>query len=402
LAATNGNEGEVPTSSAATAAWAAPNHAANYFNDGSSSLPTGIPPGYPSLGTSSSSYRTPLDNTMGINGGGGMNMTMSSPVPQDNMYMMQNSMMGSSHPLQGSVGAGMAPNNFYMQPSTQPSHYFHNNNNFYNGSNGPVGTGGGTRMEYNSNPGYFGNSPSYYSNSWMDPMAAAGGGMMGGGGGGQWVTCQHCYMNYPPHFSKFQMDEHSSTCYEKNLLYYKSHERRKKPRTSSNTKDWEFKLKGPSTVRAGHHNPSPRERDSSEDLEARSEGRGSIDARVSLVDSSGGGEEKEKEKEKDGSSLAMPSPTLSGSGAGGVDFSSTRDPFRYCGLCEAKTYANKAVCHVCHNQKRTTSTYRGVCHNRGKWQVQINAGGKRHYLGYFSSETDAAKVYDVAALYFHG
>jgi hypothetical protein len=57
-----------------------------------------------------------------------------------------------------------------------------------------------------------------------------------------------------------------------------------------------------------------------------------------------------------------------------------------------------------HEEKKypTTSVYRGVCGNRGKWQVQINANGKRHYLGYYCSEINAAKAYDTAALHFHG
>lgn len=74
----------------------------------------------------------------------------------------------------------------------------------------------------------------------------------------------------------------------------------------------------------------------------------------------------------------------------------------YCQSCNELTPADRRFCHSCGTRKKMSSCYRGVCANRGKWQVQINANGKRHYLGYFPSEIAAAQAYDSAALYFHG
>jgi hypothetical protein len=52
--------------------------------------------------------------------------------------------------------------------------------------------------------------------------------------------------------------------------------------------------------------------------------------------------------------------------------------------------------------ERFTSPYRGVCAERGKWRAQITFGGRKHFLGTFDAEQDAARAYDRAALAHHG
>lgn len=51
-----------------------------------------------------------------------------------------------------------------------------------------------------------------------------------------------------------------------------------------------------------------------------------------------------------------------------------------------------------------TSALKGVSwHLRvKKWRAQIKINGKKLHLGYYSTEEDAAKAYDSAALRFHG
>jgi hypothetical protein len=60
----------------------------------------------------------------------------------------------------------------------------------------------------------------------------------------------------------------------------------------------------------------------------------------------------------------------------------------------------------CNKLKRenTSSQFAGVCFNkRGKrWGASIGNKGERIFLGYFDSEIDAAKAYDIAAKKYHG
>jgi hypothetical protein len=53
-----------------------------------------------------------------------------------------------------------------------------------------------------------------------------------------------------------------------------------------------------------------------------------------------------------------------------------------------------------HQPRALTSQYRGVCWDkqRRKWIARITRDGKKHSLGYFEVEEDAAKAYDAAAL----
>jgi hypothetical protein len=54
------------------------------------------------------------------------------------------------------------------------------------------------------------------------------------------------------------------------------------------------------------------------------------------------------------------------------------------------------------NKKSRRSKYRGVSKNGSQWQVLIMAKKKKKYMGSYSSEEEAAKVYDKFALLYHG
>ena len=53
-----------------------------------------------------------------------------------------------------------------------------------------------------------------------------------------------------------------------------------------------------------------------------------------------------------------------------------------------------------HNGKPTTSIYKGISWDKidKKWKVSIRINGKPKHLGYFTSEIDAAKAYNKAAI----
>lgn len=53
-------------------------------------------------------------------------------------------------------------------------------------------------------------------------------------------------------------------------------------------------------------------------------------------------------------------------------------------------------------QKNSTSNYLGVYKNKNRWVSVLILSKKRYNLGGFSTETDCAKAYDIASLYFYG
>ena len=53
-------------------------------------------------------------------------------------------------------------------------------------------------------------------------------------------------------------------------------------------------------------------------------------------------------------------------------------------------------------QQNTSSQYKGVTWDRGKWKAAICVDGKRMHLGRFSSEQDAAKAYNEASKKYFG
>lgn len=52
--------------------------------------------------------------------------------------------------------------------------------------------------------------------------------------------------------------------------------------------------------------------------------------------------------------------------------------------------------------KDNTSGFRGVSANRGRWGAYINVDGKRHWLGTFDTQEEAAAAYAEAALKHFG
>ncbi len=53
-------------------------------------------------------------------------------------------------------------------------------------------------------------------------------------------------------------------------------------------------------------------------------------------------------------------------------------------------------------EEKPVTRYTGLSWRRGKWEVYMHSNKIRVFLGSFVSETDAASVYDVAALLLRG
>lgn len=77
------------------------------------------------------------------------------------------------------------------------------------------------------------------------------------------------------------------------------------------------------------------------------------------------------------------------------------DHINYNGLDNRRS--NMRICtrlqNIVHTRKREgfTSIYKGVSKARNRWRATIKTNGKKHHLGMFDNEMDAAKVYDDAA-----
>lgn len=80
----------------------------------------------------------------------------------------------------------------------------------------------------------------------------------------------------------------------------------------------------------------------------------------------------------------------------GDPLNNSLDNLRLCNSSQNKMNRKKAL--------GKTSTWKGVSWDgaRGKWMAQIKAYGKKHHLGRFDDEKEAAEEYMFAALRLHG
>lgn len=71
-------------------------------------------------------------------------------------------------------------------------------------------------------------------------------------------------------------------------------------------------------------------------------------------------------------------------------------------LREANSEQNNRNRNKFFTKKPATSLYKGVCKKGSKWVVQISVDKKPFHVGYFSTEIEAAKAYDAAAIEHYG
>lgn len=79
-----------------------------------------------------------------------------------------------------------------------------------------------------------------------------------------------------------------------------------------------------------------------------------------------------------------------------------RDDNRLENLREASRSQNACNTVRRHQGARVKSKYKGVYHDRGRWQAKIKHAGKDMYLGVFRSEEEAHAAYAEAAVRLHG